>query len=231
MPLQHFPGEGTAKCAEPGCGNREIEGLEFCLHHVPGELLAEAEEITGFRRCSKCRFYAVAGTEPPLCKIHGANTGSHQRKLAAGRVVEGRITDRTAALVATHIDALASPPPIGNPLSELLELAAEAKAWKEAMRQVAAWLFSQQRIRSAHAKVGEQLRAEIVIYERAMDRLAHLLIQISKLGIEARLAQIEEAKAATVERALMAALEASGLDLTAQGTAREVLVRELRRAA
>jgi hypothetical protein len=71
----------------------EIEGLDYCLHHVPDELLEEAEAIVGFRRCRSrfgCRQYAVAGTDPPVCKNHGANRGSVLYKRAMMRRAEQR---------------------------------------------------------------------------------------------------------------------------------------------
>ena len=46
-------GEGTVRCADGGCGDLEIEGLEYCLAHMPEDLLAEAEAITGVRRARK----------------------------------------------------------------------------------------------------------------------------------------------------------------------------------
>lgn len=101
------PWEGSAWCAGVTrgglpCGNREIEGLGWCLHHVPDELLDEAEEIRGARRCthrSGCRGYAKEGTVPPRCKTHGANLGSKQSMQAAARVVEGRIAARLAEIM------------------------------------------------------------------------------------------------------------------------------------
>lgn len=234
--MSHFPGEGRLPCCwPPGCGNREIEGLEFCLHHVPDDLLDEAEEITGFRRCRRqfgepgaCRFFAVKGSDPPRCKNHGANAGSVLGKRASQNVIEGKVTDRMIQIMAENGDKLTRPDPLGNPFSELIELAAEIKAFKEIMRSVTAYLFSEQRLRSAHSKVGEQLRAEVLLYERAQERLAAILVQITKLNIEARLAAISEQQAQMVEQALMAALRASGLDLAGQDGARQALKRELR---
>lgn len=234
--MSHHPGEGRLPCCWPaGCGNKEIEGLEYCLHHVPDDLLDEAEDITGIRRCrhefgdpGACRYYAKAGTVPPMCKVHGANRGSYQAKTAAGRVAEGKVMDRLAVIMSENGEKLARPDPIGNPFAELLDLAAEMKAFKEVMRLVTAYLFDQQRLRSAHSKVGEQLRAEVLLYERAQERLAAILVQITKLGIEDRLAAVSEHQAQMVEQALLAALRASGLDVAGQATARDALKRELR---
>ena len=94
------PGEGTRHCPEltragSRCGNLEIEGLIYCLQHMPEEFLEEAEEITGLRRCRRnigtpefCRQLAVAGTDPPLCSEHGAALGSGPRQGASMRVYE-----------------------------------------------------------------------------------------------------------------------------------------------
>src|SRR5215469_7509664 len=93
------PWEGPRKCKwdRKGlrCGSQEIDGLEFCVQHVPDEDLDEAEEISGIRRCrhhfgdeDACRNYAVAWTVPAACKVHGANAGSVQRGHAANREYE-----------------------------------------------------------------------------------------------------------------------------------------------
>jgi hypothetical protein len=233
------PWQGPNECGAPlndgrSCTQLEIDGLDACFRHVPDELLAEAEEITGWRRCrdsSGCNQVAKRGTEPPQCKNHGANLGSLTSQHAAERVIEGKYADRLVLILAEHGEKFLTPDPIGNPLAELLELAAEIKAFKEALRQVAAYLFSKERIRSAHSKVGEQLRAEIILYERAQERLAKILIDISKLGIEAKLAGLEDTQADMIERALDAALTAAGLGLVAQQEAKVVLRRELMRVA
>jgi hypothetical protein len=233
------PWQGPNRCGAPTgdggpCTQFEIDGLDACFRHVPDELLAEAEEVTGWRRCRQgngCTQVAKRGTEPPACKTHGANLGSLTSQCAAERVVEGKYADRLVLILAEHGEKFLHPDPIGNPLTELLELAAEIKSFKEALRHVASYLFSKERIRSAHDKVGEQLRAEIILYERAQERLAKILIDISKLGIEAKLAGLEDTQADTIERALTAALTATGLDLVAQQEAKVVLRRELMRVA
>jgi|SRR6516162_2521028 hypothetical protein len=229
------PGEGILMCGWPdGCGNHEIDGLGFCLHHVPDENLEEAEEITGIRRCrnsSGCRQYAVKGTSPPACKTHGANLGSGMSRGAARSVVEGRVMDRMVQIMSEHGDRLLAPAPVANPLTELLGLAGEMAEWKKIMQEIVAYLLSQERTRYAHDRVGEQLRAEVLLYERAIERLAKLYMGIIKLGIEARLAQITEEQIGRIERALDVVLAGMGLGLVEQETARQTLHRELTRAS
>jgi len=232
-----WPWEGSAGCGQPRCRNREIDGLGWCFRHVPGDLLDEAEEITGLRRCrvrgagpEACHQVARKGSDPPRCGNHGGPASTADAK-AARNVVEGSVLDRMAAIMAEHGDRLLDPPPVENPLTELLGLAAEMREWKVILQQIVAYLFSRQRIRSSHDKVGEQLRAEVLLYERAIERLAKIYQDIVRLGIESRLAAIEESQARMVEQALAAALNASGLDLVGQESARQALRRELVKAA
>jgi hypothetical protein len=109
-----MPGWGTALCAgttrarQPSC-KLEVEGLEYCLHHMPDDLLELAEQIMGFRRCrtrfgqpAACRFYAVNGSSPPRCKVRSIsfrisnggyiNKSGHQDRSAGtrGPLVAGR---------------------------------------------------------------------------------------------------------------------------------------------
>jgi len=239
-----LPGSGPLICQGTSfkdgrpCTHHEIDGLGYCFNHMPDDLLDEAEGITGARRCRKrfgqpdaCHGFAVDGTDPPLCKDHGANGGSSISKKAAARVVSGRVTDRMAAIMGDHGEALMQPSAIGDPLAELLDVAGEIRTWKEIMRGVVADLLSRKVIRYSHRSYGEQLRAEVLLYERALERLAAILVQISKLGIERKLAQIQADQVAMVDRALTAALTASGLDLVAQQQARDVLSRELTKAS
>ena len=233
------PGEGPLLCSwEKGCRNHEIDGLGFCLRHLPDDLLEEGEQLARMHRChhgwpgpEACHIVATSGTDPPRCKAHGANPGSVLSKRASTNVVEGRVQDRMAAIMAESGDRLLNPRRLGNPLVELLHLAAEMAEWKDIMRDIVMYLLSEQRIRSAHNRVGEQLRAEVMLFERAQERYAKILLDIQRAGIEQRLLAIEEAQARMVEQALTAALTASGLDLLGQDRARQVLRRELVKVA
>jgi len=85
------------------CRNQEIDGLEYCLQHMPDDLLEEAEWLRGAWRCrvrDGCRQYAVTGTLPPMCMNHGANLGSVQRRQAAIRVIEQQVAERYAEILA-----------------------------------------------------------------------------------------------------------------------------------
>jgi hypothetical protein len=241
------PGEGPELCIwvrqSQRCTHHEVFGLEYCMWHMPDDLLEEAESVTGWHRCRRnfgepnaCHQAAVKGTDPPRCKNCGANRGSVLSNRAAANVVSSRGADRLVAILSEHGEKLISPDPIGDPLSELLDLAAEVKAFKELMRHITAYLITvgENKIRY-QTRYGEELRAEILLYERAAERLGKLLVDISKLGIEARLAQISATQVQLVERALDAAMGKvtdglpDALERAEQG--RVALRRELMRVA
>lgn len=221
---------GFTKAGMP-CSSFEIDGLEFCFQHVPDELLEESEQLTGMRRCRQgpdCRYLAVSGTEPPACINHGANDGSVTAREAARREVERRQMEHFEHLLSDEhaAERLLNPPRIGDPFTELLALASEVKALKDMLRAVVAamppknWRYT--------GRAGEQYRAEILLYERATERLGQMLIAIVKLNIEDRLAGVEERTMDMIERGMDAALRASGADLDGQQRAREVLRKEIR---
>jgi hypothetical protein len=134
---------------------------------------------------------------------------------------------RTAALNHQAAAELArlDVPPVTDPLTELARVAAQAVAWKDAMGAKVNELTS---IRYSTEAGGEQLRAEIALWERALDRCVTTLTAIAKLNIEGRLATVREATAQMLEQALQAALASSGCDLEGQERAKEAFRRNLK---
>lgn len=241
---RNFAWEGSSLCTSLSaatrqpCGNFEVEGLDHCMHHMPIELLAEAEEITGIIRCRHpvdstkdaagdiCSSFAVKGTDPPRCKVHGANAGSAMSKRAAENVIEGEVQERFAEIMAADGDKLIRPEHIADPLGELLWVCSEMKVFKNILRDRVSTIDAANWGSLSRAEE-VQVRAEVILYERALERLANCLIAIIKLGIEDRLATIEKKQVQQIEQALVLALEASGSDLDGQARARKVLIREL----
>jgi hypothetical protein len=114
--------------------------------------------------------------------------------------------------------------PVTDPLSALQRLAGRAAAWEDIIGDKVNELHS---LRYS-TEGGEQLRSEIVVMERAMDRLGKLLVDIAKLNIEERLAGIRKQTLDMLERALDAALEASGTGLDGKQKARDAFRRNIR---
>jgi len=115
---------------------------------------------------------------------------------------------------------------VADPLTELGKLAGQVLAWRDAL---AAHVNELTSIRySARGAGTEQLRAEVALFERALDRCAHVLVAMAKLDIDARLAAITEQQATAMLRALDATLTAIGISGSAAVEARSVMARHLR---
>jgi hypothetical protein len=145
------------------------------------------------------------------------NCSSHAGSTPTGRAAA--LNERAERLLYQR-DA----PPVTDPLSALQRLAGRAAAWEDIIGEK----VNELRSLRYSTEGGEQLRAEIVVMERAMDRVGKLLVDIAKLNIEDRLAGVREATARMLDEALAAALQKSGADPSGQDAAREEFKRRLR---
>ena len=72
----------------------------------------------------------------------------------------------------------------------------------------------------------EQLRSEVAVYERALDRSIRALTGVTKLGIDAQLANASKAQYEIVKTALMKTLMRLGLDAEQLASARSIMAEE-----
>lgn len=161
-----------------------------------------------------CTQPAGWGTPHPgtgRCKLHG---GCAPSSVAAG------IQAQAERLLYKHDAA-----PVTNPLEALQALAGRALALEQVIGEKVNELRS---LRYETEGGGEQIRGELQVLERAMDRCGRMLTDIAKLGIEDRLATIRQKTADMLEEALTVALQKSGADLAGQAAAREEFKRRLR---
>jgi hypothetical protein len=165
-----------------------------------------------------CTQAAGWGTDHPgygLCKLHGGSTGS--KTVHAARVrAEAEARAALAELGAT---------PVGDPLAALLKLAGQVISWQEATSKLVNEL---EEVRYEGATGAEQLRAEVALYERAMDRAVNVLAAIARLNIEERLARVTERQADAVIGAIDAALAAAGVVGQDAARAKQAAARHLR---
>lgn len=116
--------------------------------------------------------------------------------------------------------------PCANPLEALQRLAGRALALEETIGHLVNDLSA---IRYEDAKGAEQLRSEVAVLERAMDRAGRILVDIAKLNIDERLAAITSRQADAVIAALEAGLAAAGvIDPQQRVLAKAAASRELR---
>lgn len=147
------------------------------------------------------------------CKWHGGNS-PQARARETERVTEQQIRTMLGRLTVRPID---------DPLTELSRLAGEVVAWKELVADHVARL---ERLRYS-GDGGEQIRGEITLFERALDRCATVLSAIARLNIDERLAKVSERQAEIVADALAGALTDMGLSREQQQEARRGLARRL----
>jgi hypothetical protein len=117
--------------------------------------------------------------------------------------------------------------PVTDTLGALQRLAGRALALEETIGQLVNDLSSI-RYESGGENSSEQLRSEVAVLERAMDRCGRLLVDIAKLNIEERLAKVTEAQAAVAADAMRTVLREMGLPIEQQQDAQARLGRHLR---
>lgn len=115
--------------------------------------------------------------------------------------------------------------PLGDPVELLRELAAEAVALKDFF---SARLKALQELRY-EGNTGEQLRSEVALYERALDRSQKFLHDLARLGLDERQIRIGEGQIVLVAAVLQRVLghPSVGLDQEHRSVALELLASEL----
>lgn len=164
-----------------------------------------------------------------VCGFHGGRAPQNKRA-AAGRALE-----REISLALERLDGR----PIDNPLEELAAVGGRARAWMNLMESRVQKLLAADDDGGAESGdgiryrggAGEQLRSEVALYERAMDRMGRFLTDYGRLNIDDRLARITEKQAELVEKALLATLGEMGMDVKQQTDALQRLERHLRLAS
>jgi hypothetical protein len=135
------------------------------------------------------------------CRRHGGGTALAKAK--ARRAV----LEEQARRAVMSLDA----DPGNDPMGVLSWMAGEAVAWKNLMAGLVEGL-AQWRYQSVGGF--EQLRAEVALFERAMDRCVHVLATMARLELDERLVAVTEREAELVLVALVAGLEETGVPLT-----------------
>jgi hypothetical protein len=169
----------------------------------------------------RCQRAPIRGAT--VCYVHGGQA-KQVRAAAARRLAAEKVESDVKNAIAFE-----SREGVTDPLGALALLADEALAMKEAL---AGRVNSLRSIRySAHGAGTEQLRAEVALYERALDRAARFLDLLAKSGFEERRTQLAEAEGRLVVHALQAIFARLGLTAEQRAMLPTVVPEELRRIA
>lgn len=159
-----------------------------------------------------CKGPAVTGSDK--CRMHLG-------KKAGPVIVEARARELFGKVVPDVV-------PVDNPLAAYAEFAGEVMAWKDLM---ATLLEDLRTLDVTTSSQGEQTRATVQAYERAMDRANTVLSSYARLRIDDRLAAISKQQANTVMRAIEAVITLLGADREQAAEARAVAAGHLRAVA
>lgn len=167
------PAEPISSCAR--CGQPHIRnGKPTCTGHV------KADQPPG----RPCRNHPRHGQR--VCDSHGGN--AKQNVNAARR----RLVEQQAARVIRGQPVI----PVSNPLQQLADLVGEALAFKDAL---AIMVNEKRSLLTGYTdeETGifvERLKAEVMAYERALDRAGRFLEGMARLDLDERLARFEALK-------------------------------------
>jgi hypothetical protein len=114
-----------------------------------------------------------------VCGSHGGQSGNAKAK-AAEVILEEKARGMLPASFAPHPD----------PIGELLATFSEVVAFRDAIRTLVNGL--EERLRYESAVGTEQLRSEVAVYERALDRVVSTGEKLARLDLDARLARMQE---------------------------------------
>ena len=174
-------------------------------------------KATNQRTGEACKGWAVYGQL--VCIKHGGAT-PQARKAAAMRAAEEKAAKLLIAFGAA---------PVVNSLEELQRLAGEIVAWKDTCRKMVNDLHLQEEgLRYESSQRLEQVRSEVVLWERSLDRAASILTALVRLGLDERLVGVKEKTAENIAASLAAALAKAGIDPEAANVVRREFGRKLR---
>lgn len=151
-----------------------------------------------------CGAQPLVGTEPPRCRNHAGRSAEviraqHEAQQNAVRLFRARQAAAQREGLVEYVD----------PLEELHRLAGEVLMWRDVCRELVGALPE---LRYRAGAAGEQVRAEVGLYERSLERAEKLLADLVRLGIEERLVKLNQARAAVIERVIDGVLYDLGHD-------------------
>lgn len=191
----------------------------------PDERRCTAKSKTAVRRISegedflddRCPMWAIRGGS--VCYHHG---GSAPQVIAKA---QERLKTRELEAYAGSVLAHEGLTTVEDPLTELSKLASASAQLMTALGQR---VNSLQELEHFDAKNSPAIKAEVQMYERAMDRTARLYESLVKAGYTERQVKIAETEALLVAGVVKRTIAALGLTPEQQRLAGQILAEEFR---
>lgn len=176
------------------------------------------------KRCRAHRSNGEPCKRPPIrggtvCSSHGGRAPAV--RAAAGR----RLAEQEATREVARLTDARGPLSLPDVYREMLTTAGNAVAWQRVLRERVESLDDY----SSTAMGAEQVRADVVLFERAMDRTAKVLELVARLDLDTRLTHISAQQGEQVARVLRVGLDAAGLSTGQREAAEAAMVLELRK--
>lgn len=176
------------------------------------------------RQGEQCRRPPMRGGK--VCASHG---GKIPNVLAASkRRLDEQQVEAKAVRAVEKLTGERAPMTISDVYRELLDVSGLAVAWKDVLRERVSVLADYS---STSALGGEQVRADVVLFERALDRTVKVLEAVARLDLDSRLSSLSERDGQILADVARRARDAT--ELSPEQTARfdAAMVRELRAAS
>lgn len=175
-----------------------------------------ANKRQGEGTCTRPAGWGTDHVHHGRCKLHGGRTASHRAGAEVARV------DAEARVLFGQIVEIK---PVDNPLGVYAEFAGRVMAWMQSMDTLLNNVTSPA---YRGGESGEQIRGEVVLFERAMDRCNTVLSTYAKLNIDERLTRITEAQQQMVLQAIEAALASADVTGARAVEAKKAAAKRLR---
>lgn len=165
----------------------------------------------------RCKRQASPGQT--TCTSHGSrapqNIAAAERRIAEAQAVEWMLK---------HIKDAAPMASLGDVYEELLAVGGTARAMRQVMQQ----RVSELQTTGYQGVTGEQVKADVVLLERALDRSAKVSELIARLNLDERIVRHDEARIRNQAEAVQAGLEAAQLSEEQRTTVIRVMLQQLR---
>lgn len=188
-------------------------------NRAPGVPTSDEDRCTGKNKKTgnRCKRWAIPGGT--VCVMHGGKAPQVQAA-AQARVAARKIAEDAEAVLASE-----GITPVEDPLHELGKLASASNAL---MHALGARVNSLQELEHFDQKNSPAIKAEVQMYERAMDRTHRLLDSLVRHGYTERQVALAESEAALVAGVIRRVIAGLGLSADQQQLAAQLLAQEFR---